>query len=94
MGRERARGRPGHPDVPGVGVGEEDLPGPTVADGWQVVHLRSGDVHILPIVDLYDHELRRGCWCDPGFSRQPGADCVVVHNAMDGRELIERYGIN
>lgn len=43
-------------------------------------------VHVLPINDLRDHdENGAGCWCRPRVE-----DGVIIHNSMDGRELIER----
>lgn len=54
------------------------------------------DVHVLPIGDLRVHEETRDCWCRPDKVREPyeEAAIVVVHNALDGRELIEAHGIN
>lgn len=54
-----------------------------------------GDVHVLPNNDKKDHEESRLCWCRPGVSiftkRKPA---LVVHNSLDGRELVERHGLN
>ncbi len=46
-------------------------------DEWQ---------HVYPVNDLRDHETENGpaCWCKPEVDGD-----VVIHNALDGRELIE-----
>lgn len=57
------------------------------------------DVHVLPIGDLREHEESRDCWCEPVL--KPVVDemgnrykqVVVSHNSMDGRELVENYGL-
>lgn len=53
------------------------------------------DVHVLPIDDLRPHEETRDCWCHPDTQREPyeEAGIVVVHHSLDGRELVERYGL-
>lgn len=46
------------------------------------------DCHVLPIGDLREHVAERDCWCKPKEDdEQPG---LFVHNALDGRELVER----
>lgn len=54
------------------------------------------DLHVLPIGDLREHEESRECWCAPTCTREPYEEgpVVVVHNAADGRELIEEHGVN
>lgn len=42
------------------------------------------DTHVLPVNDFKEHEEDRECWCKPELKGG-----VVVHNAMDQRELIE-----
>ena len=45
-------------------------------------------VHVIPLYDFRDHEPSAGCWCGPQVnSVEPR---VLVHRALDGRELIER----
>jgi hypothetical protein len=63
---------------------------------WDITQPRQrGDVHILPIRDLRDHDERRTCWCDPTVMAVDGSRaCVVTHNSADGRELVEAHGIN
>lgn len=53
----------------------------------------SSDLHVLPIEDLREHEETRDCWCGPRLE-QEGETMIVVHNSLDGRELIEAHGIN
>lgn len=46
---------------------------------------RASCVHVVPINDLRDHvEHGLGCWCRPEV-----IDDVVVHAALDQRELVE-----
>jgi hypothetical protein len=50
------------------------------------------DVHVLPLGDVKAHRETRACWCAP--RTEPVGKCaVVVHNSMDGRELVERHGL-
>lgn len=51
------------------------------------------DVHVLPVDDLLQHCETRTCWCYPRLIVETRA-MVVVHRSADGRELIERHGIN
>jgi len=41
-------------------------------------------VHVYPLSDLRDHRLSADCWCKPELD-----EGVVIHNAMDRRELYE-----
>jgi hypothetical protein len=53
------------------------------------------DCHVVPIGDLKRHRDRGvTCWCNPKVTRYPDGGALVVHNSMDGRELIEQHGIN
>jgi hypothetical protein len=54
-----------------------------------------GDVHVVPIADLREHVKTLACWCAPRLERVDRSTCyVVVHHALDGRELVEEHGIN
>lgn len=53
------------------------------------------DVHVLPIDDLREHRESRDCWCLPRLlEEEADAEVVVVHNSLDGRELVEQHGLN
>lgn len=55
------------------------------------------DVHVLPEKDLHDHVESRACWCRPRVERvdgNPKHARLIVHHAADGRELVERHGVN
>lgn len=52
------------------------------------------EFHVLPLNDLREHDEHRGCWCEPDATQEPDADVVVVHHALDGRELVEVHGVN
>jgi hypothetical protein len=60
------------------------------------------DIHVVPINDLREHDDRtRICWCAPRVEVRdpetgdayPGRCALVTHVSMDGRELIERHGL-
>lgn len=46
--------------------------------------------HIYPMNDLEAHEFTSKCPCDPEINDK---DHLVIHKAYDGRDLIERYGL-
>lgn len=50
------------------------------------------DTHITPVDDLREHLESRECWCAPQIDRTGGV-VLVIHQSADGRELIERHGI-
>lgn len=41
--------------------------------------------NVIPLNDLRPHEEGSGCWCRPRLN----ADSVLVHNAIDGRDILE-----
>lgn len=43
--------------------------------------------HIIPIDDLFDHELMPTCWCQPEIDK---VDFIAIHNSADQREAFER----
>ncbi len=48
--------------------------------------------HVIPRNDLKPHvERGTACWCNPTATKQ-GRRLVIIHHAMDGRELVENYG--
>lgn len=64
---------------------------------------KSKGVHIVPINDLAPHDDSGvcTCWCQPrvetldpqtGASYPEGAH-LVIHHSADGRELVERHGL-
>jgi len=64
--------------------------------GWMTRHRRRRTWHVLPIEDLRDHDESLRCWCQPRLEHieeVPQAR-IVVHNSADGRELVERHGVN
>lgn len=55
---------------------------------------KADDIHVHPVGDLRDHELTRTCWCQPDVRQDPDGDgTLVIHNSLDGRELIEKHGL-
>jgi hypothetical protein len=55
---------------------------------------RKSDLHIVPLNDLREHETKtRECWCQPTLKSESGT-VLVVHQSADGRELVERHGVN
>ncbi len=51
-------------------------------------------IHVIPLNDMREHEKSDMCWCEP-TTKVVGdsGGRVIVHNSMDGRELIERHGL-
>jgi hypothetical protein len=52
---------------------------------WRAILTETGERHALPIDDLRPHDESAGCWCRPFLDGE-----VLVHNAMDSREQVER----
>ena len=52
--------------------------------------MKKDNWHVLPINDLRKHDESKYCWCHPKSQRQPNGNWVIVHNALDGRELKEQ----
>ena len=44
-------------------------------------------IHVIPIDDLIDHEESMDCPCSPEIDPETG---VVLHDAMDRREMFEK----
>jgi hypothetical protein len=53
-------------------------------------------LHVVPRGDLVEHELNRWCWCQPLVvpDNDEDTEALVIHNSLDGRELVEEHGIN
>lgn len=51
--------------------------------------VRNGEVHVWPIDDYIEHELEgTDCVCGPQVEQN--LHLLVIHNSLDGRELV--YG--
>lgn len=63
---------------------------------WRHTRLRGERVHVYPVRDLSPHSLKATghCWCNPKVQLVEVGRYVVIHNAADARELVERHGIN
>ena len=46
------------------------------------------DRNVIPLDDLKEHVKARTCWCRP-IVEDRGQHCLIVHHALDGRELSE-----
>jgi len=44
--------------------------------------------HVIPIGDLREHDASESCWCKPQSDEEEPN--VIVHNALDERELHEQ----
>lgn len=62
---------------------------------WKdVTHDGMRTVHVVPVGDLKRHvERGAACWCNPTVQTFDGGGRLVTHNSLDGRELIERHGL-
>lgn len=62
---------------------------------WELIASggHDGNRHVLPIDDLREHVEQRTCWCEPVLERAKDGVLIVTHNALDGRELVERHGL-
>lgn len=49
---------------------------------------RCGEIHVMPVNDLREHEESANCWCRP--RRDDEYPRVAIHNSMDQRETYER----
>lgn len=56
---------------------------------WALFHdVVNMQAHVSPVGDLRDHVLTPQCWCKPTpDEEQPN---VLVHHALDQRELVEQ----
>jgi len=52
------------------------------------------DIHVTPRNDMKKHIDSRDCWCHPSLKERENKAIIVIHQSMDGRELIEKHGIN
>jgi len=54
---------------------------------WLRVLCADGNIHVVPDEDLREHR-QYSCWCHP----VPDVECddVIVHNALDRREVHEQ----
>lgn len=50
-------------------------------------------IHVLPIHDLQAHDLSTRCPCVPRTEKEDDGE-IVVHNAFDFREVMERAGMH
>jgi hypothetical protein len=51
-------------------------------------------IHVYPENDLQPHTLSScDCHCGPRLEKLSEQETMVVHSAYDGRELIEKYGL-
>ncbi len=56
--------------------------------------MSKGDVHIIPVDDLKDHDESQYCHCEPRIEPGDYGKNLVIHNSYDGRELTEPDNIS
>ena len=44
-------------------------------------------LHVIPLNDLREHEVKVGCWCHP--TEDDTTPDLWIHHALDGRERYE-----
>jgi hypothetical protein len=56
--------------------------------GWDTFKMPNGDFHVVPCLDLQEHTDDSDCACEP----RRDFDCpnLYIHNAFDGREIVEK----
>lgn len=64
---------------------------PKQGTNWVVISAPGKSSHVIPCNDLKEHECSRHCWCTPAIDEE---DELVIHNAMDRRELIETGSVS
>lgn len=61
-------------------------------DGWENIHMKSGEVHVIPVRDVIVHE-SQDCVCVPTqeavFRDDGSCNWLYIHHSLDGRELSE-----
>jgi hypothetical protein len=57
-----------------------------------VTWINVGRIHTLPEDEKDLHSLCGGCVCGPRANTEDGV-LLIVHNAMDGRDLTERAAV-
>lgn len=46
--------------------------------------------HVYPVKDLFEHKLDgTPCECYPDFEQDENGNILIIHNAYDGRDIIE-----
>jgi hypothetical protein len=50
--------------------------------------ITKGTWHVIPVLDLRNHESSKDCWCKP--QQDDENESLWIHNAMDEREYFER----
>lgn len=56
--------------------------------------VRCRTYHVYPVNDMREHDTDScDCWCGPRIAMFERGQ-RVIHNAMDGRDLVERHGVN
>jgi hypothetical protein len=60
---------------------------------WLADRADAGEVHIVPLADLIEHEETPDCVCGPNVEHVPNPDgpdgWMYVHSSLDGREKNE-----
>lgn len=59
-------------------------------DGKQWKNMAAADgLHVIPLEDLREHDVADCCWCCPRV-RVFNDRRIVIHNSLDGREILEQ----
>jgi len=45
-------------------------------------------IHVLPVNDLFTHDQKPSCWCNPKTEEHNGG-LLIIHNSADRREDFE-----
>ena len=57
--------------------------------------IEAANIHVYPLNDMLPHDVEHGteCWCQPAVVAVVDGARVIAHTSADGRELIERHGL-
>lgn len=53
------------------------------------IHVGEDGIHVVPIRDTEEHYITIDCLCEPEIRTEKGTP-IFIHNAYDGREVVEQ----
>lgn len=56
---------------------------------WAVFEVDEKWIHVVPLWDTTEHELKTTCECEPRLEDLENGYVNVIHSSYDGREALE-----